>query len=243
MEPHNWFNRAVKLSCFLCLAPFILLAGFRMDSLAGEAETAVFPPLSKYSDYLEVKIQESLKELGYSEELAQDFIQKVRPWKLEVLFQKICEAAQDVKQKKISWDQYARVETETLHQLAKTITTNISEYDIRYFDLALIIKNNKRNALVTPNCFTFLGSSLGLAVRPIVVTDAAQIASFAAEGGHAACVVELHNGSVVMVDLTQRNRSSGIAFRFNQECISSGIFWEFMDDRNGSSLGINAFSS
>ena len=79
--------------------------------------------------------------------MAQDFVRMVRPWKLDVSYQKICQAAQEVKKKKTTWEQYAKVEEEIAHQLAQTIKTNINTYDENYFELSLIIKDKKSQCL------------------------------------------------------------------------------------------------
>ena len=73
----------------------------------------------------------------------------VHLWKCEVLYQKLCQAAQEIKQKKITWPQYAQVEHDIVDGLAQTIRKEIAgantsvESNKQYFDFAVVMKEKK----------------------------------------------------------------------------------------------------
>lgn len=224
----------ILLACIIALATQLLPV---KQGLCAEGPSAnKSPATSNASVDLEKKIYQSVKDLEYSDQVAQDFVRMVRPWKCDVLYQKLCQAAQDVKQKKVSWTQYAQVEEEVINRLAQTIKKKITDADttiesnVKYFELALVVKEKKAQCLGYTQLFYILGNSMGLTIQVIDVAENSKGLKLAGSS-HVACAVGLHNGKAIQVDLTLRDCVSK-AFIFTEEYGKDGNYWELKDKKN-----------
>jgi tetratricopeptide (TPR) repeat protein len=229
-----FFNMVrILLACIIALATQLLPV---KQGLCAEGPSANSPSASNTSVDLEKNIYQSVKDLEYSDQVAQDFVLMVRPWKCDVLYQKISQATQDVKQKKISWAQYAQVEEEVVNQLAQTIKKEIAPADTnvesnwKYFDLALVVKDKKAHCFGYTQLFYILGNSMGLTIQAIDVVERSN-GQLPERVGHVACVVGLHNDKAMQVDLTLRDCVSR-TFLFTEEYANVGNDWELKDKKN-----------
>ncbi|MGA2062516.1 MAG: tetratricopeptide repeat protein [Thermoguttaceae bacterium] len=191
---------------------------------------------SNAADNLEKKIYQSVKDFEYSDQVASDFVKMIQPWKCDVLYQKLCQAAEDVKQEKISWDQYAQVEEEAVNQLAQTIKKEIAPADTKvesnwkYFDLAIVVKDKKAHCLGYTQLFYILGNSMGLAIQAVDVLERSK-GQLPDRMGHVACEVGLHNNKTMQVDLTLRDCVSK-EFLLADAYANVGDNWELNDKNN-----------
>jgi len=125
------------------------------------------PSATNASLVLEKKIYQLVEDLDYSDQVASDFVKMIYSWKCDVLYQKLNQASEDIKQKKISWSQYAQTEEEVVNQLAQTIRNKIAIVDTviesnqKYVDLDLVVKDKKANCLSYAQLFYVLGNSMG----------------------------------------------------------------------------------
>ncbi len=161
----------------------------------------------------EKMINNLVKDFGYSDQVAKDFINMVRPWKLDAAYQETSKLMIDASLQKISFDQYAQKEEQVANQLAQTIRQQIAPADAsaasdvsRYWDLAVIIKDRKAQSLGYSELFFILGNAIGLGVDGIDVIEPQSGAQ--AGAGHTACQVTLFNSKALQVDLTQKNMVS-----------------------------------
>jgi len=211
----------ILLACIIALA--IQLLPVKQGLCAEGPSANNNPSASNAGVDFEKKIYQLVKDLEYSDQVAQDFVRMVRPWKCDVLYQKLSQAAEDIKQKKISWTQYAQVEEEIINRLAQTIRKEITvDKNLKCFDLALVVKEKKAQCLGYSQLFYILGNSMGLTIQVIDVT---------AVSGHAACAVGLHNGKAMQVDLTLRDCVSR-TFLFTEEYGKAGNYWDLKDKNN-----------
>lgn len=187
------------------------------------------------SSDLERKDYQAVKDLGYSDRVAHNFVEMVRPWKCEDMNQRLLAAEQDAKQGKSSWAKYAEMEKDTARQLAETIKKEIASLDAsiktnrKFFDLALVAKKKKTHCVGYSQLFFVLGSSIGLKVEGINVEEdtRGQMAGI----GHVACIVDLRNGKTVQVDLTLKDTVSK-EFVFSNEYQKEGAYWRLKDKKN-----------
>ena len=141
-----------------------------------------------------------------------------------------------LKQEKISSDQYTQVEEDVVNQLAKKIQKEITgvdttvESNLKYFDLALVVKEKKAHCLGYTQLFYILGNSMGLTVQAIDVWERFNAPRLAGQG-HVACIVVLHNGQAMQVDLTLRNCTSKV-FMLTEEYDKEGNHWQLKDKNN-----------
>jgi tetratricopeptide (TPR) repeat protein len=184
---------------------------------------------------LEQRVNQAVKELEYSDQVAQDFVEMVRPWKCEDMHQRLLAAEQDAKQGKMSWSEYAKMEKEVASQLVETIKKEIASLDAsiktnqKFFDLALVVKKRKTQCVGYSQVFFILGTSIGLTVEGINVEE--DIRGPMAGIGHVACVVDLHDGKTIQVDLTLKDSVSN-EFVFSDEYEKEGAYWKLKDKKN-----------
>jgi tetratricopeptide (TPR) repeat protein len=189
-------------------------------------------------DTFAAEIEKSVVELGYPKDVAQDLVRLVRDWKCEIWQQTLSQARQKYQQRQISPADAARVEQEVIQGLSQTIRSKIApcreeEYR-KYFYLSKVVKDKKAQCLGYAQLVYILGNSLGLRVTAIGVME---LASGDLPSGESliACCVELTDGRVTMVDLTQNLVSK--PFVFLEMYRAAGKYWELKQKDNP--LGIH----
>jgi tetratricopeptide (TPR) repeat protein len=236
MNTRTMFVKLGRLLTIFTLTLAAQLLPIKRGLSAEEPPSHNYPSTLNASVGLEKKIYQLVKDLEYSDQVAQDFVRMVRPWNCEKVYQKICQAEDDVKQKKISWNQYAQVEEDVINQLARTIIKEITGVNTsvasnsKYFDLVLVVKEKKAQCLGYTQLFYILGNSMGLTIQAINVVDHSQ-GPMPAGTRHAACAVGLHNGKAMQVDLTFNDGASK-SYIFTEEYGKVGNYWELKDKKS-----------
>jgi tetratricopeptide (TPR) repeat protein len=178
---------------------------------------------------LEKAIYQNVKSLEYSDQVARDFVAMVRPWKCEALCGKLRQAAEDVKQKKITRSQYAQVEEEVVRRLAQTVRNEVAG-KAKNFDLAQIVREKKACCLGYSQLFYVLGNSVGLTVQGLCIVGHSG-GSLPRGEGHVACRVDLADGKTLQVDLTLHDCVS-TGFLFTEAYKKEGNFWQLKTQEN-----------
>jgi tetratricopeptide (TPR) repeat protein len=222
---------------FACILTFATqLLPCKQGLCAAEQSVDNSPSASNTADDLEKNIYQSVKDFGYSDQVASDFVKMIQPWKCDALRQKLSRAAEDVNQNKISRDQYAQVEEEVVNQLAQTIKKEIAPADTnvasnwKYFDLALVVKDKKAHCFGYTQLFYILGNSMGLTIQAIEVLERST-GQMPAQMGHVACKVNLHNDKAMQIDLTSKDCVSKV-FSLADEYANADNDWELKDKNN-----------
>jgi len=227
-------TRRILPACIIVL--IIQLLPVKQGFCSEEPQASASPSAANTVDDFEKKIYQSVKDLEYSDQVASDFVKMIGPWKCDLLQQKLSQAAEDVKQGKISRDQYAQVEKEVVNQLAQTIKKEIApantnlESNWKYFDLALAVKDKKAHCVAYTQLFYILGNSIGLAVQAVDVLERSQ-GQMPDRMMHVACEVELHDDETMQVDLTSRDCVSK-EFSLADAYTRVGDTWQLNDKDN-----------
>lgn len=176
-------------------------------------------------------IQQTIKGLEYSDDIDTDLVQIVSLWRYMDWRQTLSRARQDYQQKKTSAQQLAQVEEEVLKELCQAIRKefSIAPSDSEYFYLSKVVKDRTAQCLGYSQLLYVLGNSLGLTIKVVDVLESAAGPLPAGEE-HAACLVELTGGKVMMVDLTQD--TVGKAFIFRKQYTAIGNYWELTQKDN-----------
>ncbi len=189
-------------------------------------------------DALATDIDKSVTELGYPKEVAQDLVQLVGDWKCEVWQQAISRARQTYQQKQISSADVAQMEEAVIQGLCQTIGQEIAqcreEECLKYFYLSKVVQEKKAQSLGYAQLVYILGNSLGLRGTAIGVLELAS-GDLPAGLGHSACCLELSDGKVKMVDISQNLVSKPFVFRETYRAAGNG--WELQQKDNP--LGIH----
>ena len=165
------------------------------------------PPASKQPKAavhaLEKRIREQVKALEYNDDVARGVVTLVRDWDLVVLSQQLCAAREEQERGKLPKDQLANVEQKVAEQVARIINTVIL-YDnekLSSHELSGIADDKKGCCQGMAMLYFVLGRALGLRVQGLAVDATPELTS--PDGSsHAACLVTLSNGDVIMVDPT-----------------------------------------
>ncbi len=189
------------------------------------------------SSQLSQEITQLTEQLGYSERVAKDFTRLVSDWQdrrgqctLAVWKEKLDNAKQDFKKGRISKAQLARKEENLTHRLCQKIRDEFGAND-EYFDLADIIKHRQANCIGFAQLFYILGGSVGLEVRPIDVIEFVEADEMPAGSGHVACIVELSDGSTVMLNPVHWGFISK-RFVFAKQFLRAGNYWQLQNTNN-----------
>ena len=150
------------------------------------------------------QIKETLKNLEYSNTVAESFTKMVRSWKevhgqpaLVSLSERLSRSRKAFSRGEISEGQLAKIEERIIIALGKSIRKKIA-YRSEYFDLADIVEDEVANCFGYSQMLYVLGNSIGLS---------AHIASVAPE--HIANIVFLVDGTMTIIDLTMADDLMG----------------------------------
>jgi tetratricopeptide (TPR) repeat protein len=200
-------------------------------------------PSKKYSaddlimlDSLEKKIRQSVKELDYSDETAQDVARWTMSWKdykedkslILVLNQKINQAQKDCEKQKLTKADLARIEENIVEKLDEGFML-IRTSDTSHFSLDEIVKDKKSNCLGHTQFVYVLGNAIGLSVKPIWVEE---MFDYSVTPGqlHSANLVSLSDNKILLVDFAFGYISE--PFIFDEQYKQVGNYWEFKNKRN-----------
>ncbi len=179
------------------------------------------------------EIDKSVTELGYPQAVAQDLVGLARDWKCDEWQQAIGHARQTYQQKRISPADVVQVEQAVIQGLYQTIGGEIApcseEESANHFHLSKVVKDRTAGCLGCSQLVYVLGNSVGLRVTAIGVLELAS-GDLPAGVGHSACCVELANGKVRMVDVSQNLLSK--PFIFPKTYRAAGHYWEWKQKAN-----------
>jgi Flp pilus assembly protein TadD len=193
-------------------------------------------PAPAGSPDFEKRVSQLVKEFGYSDQVAADFLKMIRPWKFDAAFEETKKLMISASVQQITYQQYAQKEEQIANQLAQTIRQQIAPADSsaasdasRYWDLAVIVKDRKAQGLGYSQVYFILADAIGLGIQGIDVIESQGGAQ--AGAGHMACQVTLITSNAVQVDLTQRNMVSK-QFVPDDEYSGPGSYRELKDKAN-----------
>jgi tetratricopeptide (TPR) repeat protein len=210
----------------------------RLGALLRELD---LPPASKQPKVavaaLEKRIKEQVKSLDYGNDVAQAVVTLVRDWNLVALAQQLDTARERQTHGKLSTDQLAGVEQKVAEHIARMINAVILYDNEKQSTHELTgVAGDKRGCCQgMAMLHVVLGRALGLHVDGLFVEVAADGPS--PDGSsHAACIVTLSDGDVIMADPT----GGGLgyqslvskAFRFDAVFRPLGNCWELKDKSN-----------
>jgi tetratricopeptide (TPR) repeat protein len=185
---------------------------------------------SKTLDLLEKKIQQSVKDLEYSDQTAQDAARLAMSWRdygedkslLLVLNQKFTQAQQDFKKQKLTKIEMARIEEEIVEEFRGQFMFGITN-ESNHFSLDEVVKDQKANCLGYTQVFYILGNAIGLSVQPIWVEE---MFDYNPTPGqlHAANLVSLADNKTLLVDFAFGYISE--PFVFDEQYGKVGNYWE-----------------
>ena len=205
------FCRVASLLLFLAV-----LFASNASGLATEPPAKKSTALSGDFDVLAKEIKRQVAELGYSDKVAQGFVEMVRDWDLAAAKQKLTQAREGRQGGKASKEDVVLAEKEAAKTLIWRVREKIgSSWEV--FDLAEVVKVRKATCFGNSQLFWVLGTSLGLPVKAIVVLEPAR-GCYSGGITHAACLVDMADGRTIMADAT--GFGSYLAELFGTDCVS-----------------------
>ncbi len=170
---------------------------------SGEASLSRRIDLTVLSD----KIETTTRNLGYSEQIANDFTKMVLGWQagrenpiIAVLADKLAQARQNERAGRISKTELARIEQNVAEHLVAEIRGRI-QTDDRLFDLADATRHHKTQCLGYTQVFYVTAVSIELAAVPINVLELEKRGPLPVGFSHVACLVKLADGKVIMANV------------------------------------------
>ena len=148
----------------------------------------------------------------------------VSGWKCNVWKQRLEKANQDLQENKTTADQVALLEEDVAKEVYQAIQKEITYDDVN--DLAKIVRDKKANCLGYSIFFYILSNSIGLSVDVVHAVETSS-GLFLNGGGHSACLINLKDGKVIMLDLAYQFVSKPFAFK--KEFSEVGNYWELQD--------------
>ncbi len=175
-------------------------------------------------DTLHGHLRQVIKDLKYSDTVADDFIKMACEWK-DVRGRRVLVASSDMLTRsheacirgQISEAQLARIEEGVMMELGKCIRKEI-RYRRDYFDLADVIEGQRANCFGYSQIFYILGNSIRLSVRAMRVTP-----------GHIANIVGLSDDTMAVVDLTRADGFISERIITESESEGDGSYWKLED--------------
>jgi tetratricopeptide (TPR) repeat protein len=229
-------ERARQKACNQALVAFLaalsVMVAFGVPGIAfAESSDKDSPSAADEFNAVSKEIQQSVKALGYTDDADIDLVQIVGGWKYMDWKHALGQAKQDFQQKKISAEQLAQVEEDTLKELGKAIQKDFApaSSESEYFYLSKAVKNKTTQYLGYCQLFYILGNTIGLNVKVVDVLEPDAGALPAGEE-HAACLVDLAGSKAAIVDLTQEN--AGKSFVLREQYNVVGNFWELKPKDN-----------
>jgi tetratricopeptide (TPR) repeat protein len=177
------------------------------------------------------EIQQTLTGLGYSGDVDIYLVQMVYGWDYMKWKNTLDQAKKDFQQKKITDDQAAQIERKVLQELSRAIRKQFSPAanDSEYFYLSKVVKDKTAQSLGYSQLLYVLGNPIGLSIQVVDVLEPA-VGYLPPGEEHAACLVELTGGKIVIADLTQE--ASSDSFIFRDQYGSTGKYWELRGKNN-----------
>lgn len=156
------------------------------------------------------RIKTEAGELGYSQQIADEFAGMVLGWKagscepfISVLAGKLAEAKQNEQTGRISKTRLAEIERDIARQLVGLIRRRIKADD-RFYDLVDVVKNSKAQCLGYTQVFYITARSIGLEAMAVNVLEQEKEGPLPIRFSHIAAIVHSADGQTIMIDVVPR---------------------------------------
>jgi tetratricopeptide (TPR) repeat protein len=193
-------------------------------------------PAKTRSDALANDIRQAVRDLNYPSKTADDVARMVSGWNLDRLRQRLATARDDLQLGKIDKARVAQVEEHITRELSQTIASKIT-FDLPAFSLSDVVTRRKTNCLGYAQLVYVLGNSIGLTTKAAQIGELARRAPAPASWGHIACLVELTDGTTVMVEVSIANKFVSKPFIL-PETFVEGHYYSTLKDKSNP-LGIH----
>lgn len=199
--------------------------------------TEASAPATTTTQALSQSIKQIVKELEYSDKIAENSAKMVNAWQdkqavpiLVTWRQKLGQAKEDCTQGKISKEQLAQTERSIAGEITYRIRKKITVND-HFFDLADVIKHKQTQCLGYSQLFYVLGTSIGLSVRAIDVIELQTPGPLPSGFGHVACIVDLADDRMIMLNLVPGGFISS-PFILEEKFTKTGNYWQLKNNTN-----------
>jgi Flp pilus assembly protein TadD len=189
------------------------------------------------SENLSQSIKQLVRELEYSDEVAEDFVTMIDSWqnkKANPLFavqrQKLRQVREHYKQGSIKIADVVKVEKSIVSEIAWLIENKLGCSD-EDFELADVIKNKQASCLGSTQLFYILGSSIGLSVIPINVVELQSPGPLPTGTAHVSCMVGLSDGRTIMLNPVAGGFVSE-PFIMEEKFTKIGNYWQLKNKDN-----------
>ncbi|MBU4311927.1 MAG: tetratricopeptide repeat protein, partial [Candidatus Omnitrophica bacterium] len=224
------------MGVFLFMGIFV---GKPLRSFIPRETTKVSVPVSPEIKAQHKEINQLVKELGYSDEVAKGLIEMIKEWEnpqgrpiVSMWKERLAGIREEHKQGNITKEQLAELEGIVIKAVSARIQKEIGSNE-EFFDLVDIVKHRQTQCLGYSQLVYILGSYIGFSVKPVNVLEFLTLRPLRAEIGHIACIVELADNKVVMIDLAQRPYPMlSNAFDLRKEFEKVGDYWVLKDENN-----------
>jgi len=204
-------------------------------SVQSKEPAEIFESVSINND-LSDRIKQLVKDLEYPDKVAEDLTRTVMDWKDEkkrsVLVRwkgELSNAHQQYQEGKITRNDIVNIEESILREFCHKIRKQFNPGYV--FELSNVIENRQANCLGYSQLIYIIGNTVGLKVRSIDVLNQVKFEENDSTGGHVACIVDLFDGRVAMVDMTWFY-SGSLFFKLEDHFIKIGNFWELKNNDN-----------
>ena len=210
-----------------------LVAAFLMISVCANARGQ-----SAGCEDISQKIRQHVRELEYTDEVAQALIRMVNRWdnKKGIAFltarrKKLSQIREDYRQGRIEIAEVTKAERKMTEEIAWMLESELGCSD-NDFELVDVIKNKQASCLGFTQLFYILGNSVGLSFTPITVIEAQLPGPLPTGAAHVSCIAELSDGKTIMVSTVPGGFSISEPFVMDEEFTQVGNYWRLIDKDN-----------
>lgn len=231
----NTHRKPIVLAGFIAMIIGISVGCEQVYTPAVEERFQVSAPSSTEVAELCKQIEQSVKRLEYSDDVAEDFMKVVIGWKdkrgnpvLAVWKKQVLHAKDKYAEGGISKRELSQFEESVIRALSQRIRKDI-DYALGFFELSDVIKHRKANCLGFSQSFNVLGNPVGLQVGVVKVLEGAT-GTLPTDMDHIVSKVELMDGRTVIVDLGVSFVSK--PFIFEEQFAQVGNYWDLKNKNN-----------
>ena len=215
--------------------PISLVAVLLLLGVAGRGwcrdEPATASPAAAPVSF-ESLVRQNVKDLGYPDSVSDDLLRMVRHWGCLSWKQRLDRVRREYQQQEASATVMARTEEDVAKLLFQTMRgeiTQVSADKSDYFYLSKVVSDKKAQCLGTCQLLYVVGSAVGLQVKTLDVL-AVNVGHLPVGVGHAASLISLSGGRVLMMDVRQGYMSR--PFVLEEEFSQVGDYYELRKKAN-----------
>ena len=242
MDDYRMIKRVERVSlnrkhvAVAVIAAMLMLLSIDCKESYAKESIGTSAPDSSGIEALSKEIKLSVKELEYSDGVADDLVNMVLGWKdekrmpvLVVLKEELAGAKEDHSKGTISADELANAEEKIAKKLRGRIEKEFGA-DLTFFELPDVIKYKKFNCLGSSQVFYILGRSIGLSVK--IINVVIRMSDIPPDEGHVASIVALSDAKTLMIDLSIPSIGGGKPFKLEEEFTKVGNYWGLKSKNN-----------